>query len=121
MGGRHHHITYATTRGAHAIADHHDALREQAATAAAVTAAIPNASTFRRGDDVRIRAPHHQQVSADFRITDSGSRLTVIEIHVHNRDHARRIAELTTRLLDPPTPGPAAVHPEGGFTGEPVF
>jgi hypothetical protein len=79
-----------------AIADHLDNLDQQAATATAVAAAIPGASSYTSGNDHRVRTPYEPggKVSADFRITDSGSRLTVIEIQLHSLEHARRAAEL---------------------------
>jgi hypothetical protein len=87
-----------------AIADHLNDLDQQRATAAAVAAAIPGASSYPFGSDHHVRTPYEpgRKVAADFRITDSGSRLTVIELQVHSLDHARRVAELVAELVADP-------------------
>ncbi|MGW3353297.1 hypothetical protein ACWDA3_59275 [Nonomuraea rubra] len=90
-----------------AIADHLTALDQQAATAEAVAVAIPGARSWLFGSDRRVRTSYEPggKVSADFRITDSGSRLTVIDLQVHSLEHARRVAELVAELAaEPSTP-----------------
>ncbi|MFI7642239.1 hypothetical protein [Nonomuraea sp. NPDC049400] len=88
-----------------AIADHLQDLDQQRAIVDAILDAIPNASSWASSTDHRVRAPRreHQQVWADFRITDTG--LTVIHMQVRGIEHARRVAEVTGELVaDDPAP-----------------
>ncbi|MEV1178071.1 hypothetical protein [Nonomuraea sp. NPDC049784] len=88
-----------------AIADHLHDLDQQRAIVDAIVAAIPNADSWASSTDQRVRTPYreHQQMWADFRITDTG--VTVIHMQVCGIEHARRIAEVAGQLVvDDPAP-----------------